>query len=221
MFFWRTSQSTSRREAAKVEEEEPTLLDLLLPKNPSVNWNDVESRSKARPHELKLRSAQHSLLFLALQRDAPDHIIEGFLDDYPAAAREVQRIGLTPLHLAVARGCSLQCIRYILQAWPQACLQKMNDGSVPLHFVRTIEIAKLLIKSYPSALHIPNKASYLPLHRVTLAAYSYASPELVQFLVDADALKSQLVATTCQGMTALDVSMKLLRETFSLQTYTS
>lgn len=234
-------------------QDEPTLVELLHPHSrtssrsgsaqsiddcDSSYWKTVVDRARKQPYELQLRGIgdKETALFMAIQGDAPPFVIEEFLQLYPAAARDVQRIGLTALHLAVARGLAPQAIAAILQAWPQAAQKKMTDGCVALHFARDLETARLLLKVYPEAIYVANNADYLPLHRLIYA--SYAGPELVQLLVDAEInmmdnlnnqlknhhayyyyygnyylqqrKKNQLFARTWNGITPLDAACDML-----------
>mmetsp|Transcript_3677 Transcript_3677/g.7141 ORF Transcript_3677/g.7141 Transcript_3677/m.7141 type:complete len:493 (+) Transcript_3677:169-1647(+) len=197
------------------------LLDLLR-EHDAVDWNAVSRRVKSHPREVaSLRTPnRENCLFVAISRDAPSDIVRDMVGACPKSAREANpHTGLTALHVAVSKNYPPETTRMIVEAWPGAAARrsKLSGGSVPLHSVRNLETAKILVDACPSALHSTNNAGYLPLHRVTYA--NDVPVVVVRYLISEgerhkvggwDGAGGALVATHNSGLTPLSAAIDMI-----------
>ncbi len=89
-----------------------------------------------------------------------------------------------PLHVAAAKGVSVEVIQLLIKEYPDAVKEKDNDGLLPLHYAAakgvSVEVIQLLIKEYPDALKEKDNDGWLPLHY----AVEFGTPdEVLQLLI--------------------------------------
>jgi hypothetical protein len=69
----------------------------------------------------------------------------------PDAAREKSEChGAIPLRYAASRKAPLDIFKTILKAYPEGVKQADNEGSLPLHWAKTPDVARLLLDAYRS-----------------------------------------------------------------------
>jgi ankyrin repeat protein len=97
------------------------------------------------------------------------------LKSYPEAAKQINRVGKLPLHMALRDCCSSpEAIQALLSAYPQAAKSLDGDGMLPLHHACLVGVSETsivtnLIETYPASVQFPviprdEKDKVYPIH---------------------------------------------------------
>jgi ankyrin repeat protein len=129
-----------------------------------------------------------------------------FLNDAVSESDHTEHLYL--LHMAIKGGLSTHLIKLLVQAFPESCTTKDNDGMVPLHYACTgsssnfLENAIVLLDAHKDSLQIednrgrtplkllsnrakmPDEKGKLPLHRLVASSHTLTEQFLL-FLVNA------------------------------------
>ncbi len=114
------------------------------------------------------------------------------LEYFPAAARDTDEDGWTPLHVACVfnKSTTIGIVQLLIDAAPDSVRSVDSHGNMLLHLLcpknstnqtAEVEITELLIEKYPEAVRHADNDGYLPIHM----AASFKSPELCQVLIEA------------------------------------
>jgi len=135
-------------------------------------------------------------------------IVSTLLTHCPEAAREPNRDGLLPLHLALNYCMSEDVIRCLLDYYPEAVRVADNDGCLPLHCCdywdddETTAIVEFLIENYPEAVQSTDNEGMLPMH---YACQRGMSVNIIRLLMD----RYQGEATHVSGLRVADNGGKI------------
>ena len=116
------------------------------------------SRLESGENRLLSRSsasdANHSASYKSLK--APKRLfhrqletVKALLSVNPEVAALPDRNDSLPLHLAVFHHSPYEVIEYIYNIYPSAALQRDSEGKLPIHYVTSAAVKKLLMKSSP------------------------------------------------------------------------
>ena len=119
----------------------------------------------------------------------PAHVVSAMVQLYPKSLRVQGLQGLTPLHMAVSYPMTtLENIKVILEAYPEAVEVLDEDGSLPIHiaawggnFPDSQPVIGLLLKQNPSHLSVSDGDNETILS--LMAKYGRTSEEAVRFIL--------------------------------------
>lgn len=202
------------------------VFDVDLPENlPQAKRRDAMSQKQvdlvfALLKENPLATAQKDKfgrlpLHLALITPVPPpaNIVSTMVKLYPRSARIKGLQGLTPLHMAVSYPMtSLDNVKVILEAYPEAVEVQDDDSSLPIHaaawggdFPESRAVIELLLKQNPSHLSISDGDDETIL--TLMAKYGRTSEEAVRFILEQDPKAAYRERDEIEGNTVLHHSV--------------
>lgn len=138
-----TYQHDSSTTMSSLTKDEYAYLCQLLQTIDLRNWDTLESTILSDPmkfiavSEAISRSSQvngMTILHACIRFDPPPRIIQIIIRLSPFAARSVDCLNRTPLHIAAATRANIQTIMMLIHACQEACAVQDCDGKTPLHF---------------------------------------------------------------------------------------
>ena len=96
----------------------------------------------------------------------------------PALLKEEGALG-TILHVLCSNAsCPTEMIQWVLEQAPELARRPTKNGYLPHHYIRTFNVAKLLIEAYPEGLKHADSCSSLPLHHIVKKVRNFQIPSL-------------------------------------------
>ena len=145
-------------------------------------------------------------LHLAVATKATSDVVKALLSAYPPASKikwkgkassldrlpppEFLNDFNMPLHIAVAKSASLDVLRALLEAWPEAISERSDNHELPLHIALRIraapEIVEFLLQAHPEAAAAKQYEDY-PLHIAVKenSSKQNSSPYVIELLTKA------------------------------------
>lgn len=157
-----------RKGAGKFSRSEKTPLHLAIECGGSLAV--IRTLVEAHPASLNVRSCGEIPLTAAIKNNAEPSVIECLVRGKPSVVEQVDGIGMTPLHHAIAYRSSVSIIDELSEN--SACIIVPNKiGDTPVHMaikdrIRPYDIVDVLVQKSNSVVHCRNKAGDDPLDLV-------------------------------------------------------
>lgn len=178
------------------EYAEGTPLHYYFVRKSNIEINTVKMLVEAHPAALTTADDESKFTPLHTLISNPNigalcDILQYLIKENPYSLRMICGYGEVLLHLACKNmNIASKTIRLLLNAWPEACIQRCDYGELPIHDLcsnksvedtAALDILNVLLKMNPQSVAVTNNDGELPIHW----AVGSKSPKFCKVLIDA------------------------------------
>ena len=146
-------------------------------------WEELHFHFTSHPEELECPI--FDILYL-YKKNPPLDIIKIIVLRFPDVLSMQSERNMSVLFLAINFDVSCKIIEFLVHECPEMAKVPCGDnGRIPLHVVKSLENAKILLTSFPDGVGIKDKQGNIPLHFVI--QYSEISSQVANLLLDTGA----------------------------------
>lgn len=178
------SQDDKNKEQSIDQEHENFChLKQILSHDP-INWKAFLDVDREFDTLLRCSESIESTFAWILAHYPPKYVIHDLLHRYQSQLFSDQEKMKRILNIALGHN-SYDVVYFIAKNYPFLMNQRLdnkNSGDLPLHRVRDVDIASIVIQCYPAAVNVQNFALELPLH---CAIEHFSHPDHVRILIEA------------------------------------
>jgi len=159
------------------------VIDLLIRLNPDALRVPIPNEGEDEGESFRMGEwGMFPLHLICCREDVSLETIKLILHHYPGAAKDGDKEGKLPLHIALS-GAPEEHIMTLIDHYPEAVRKETTNGLLPLYFsFCTSKFTQKLVELYPESVSKADRFGDLPLHHV--CRFPFVPLEVVKFLYE-------------------------------------